>query len=74
MAVSSQENYIVAGSTDGIITVFDLGAPGKERLIKPYFTLQGNKNVRCLQWREKPRREILAGHLDGLVTIWDFKQ
>ena len=48
MAVSSQENYIVAGSTDGIITVFDLGAPGKERLIKPYFTLQGNKNVRCL--------------------------
>jgi len=48
-------------------------ASGKERLIKPIVSLQGKKGVRCLQWREKPRREIIAGHVDGLVTVWDYK-
>lgn len=74
LAVSSAENYAVAGCVDGTITVFDLMAAGKERLCKPIMTLQGKKNVRCLQWRERPRREIIAGHQDGLVTVWDYKQ
>ena len=65
---------MVAGCVDGTITVFDLMASGKERLVKPIVSLQGKKNVRCLQWRERPRREIIAGHADGLVTVWDYKQ
>ena len=73
LALSGAENYVVAGCADGSINIFDLGANGKERLAKPHLTLQGNKGVRCLQWREKPRRELIAGHADGLVTIWDFK-
>ena len=74
LAISAAENFAVAGCVDGTITVFDLMTAGKERLIKPILTLQGKKNVRCLQWRDKPRREIIAGHQDGLVTVWDFKQ
>mmetsp|Transcript_41034 Transcript_41034/g.53796 ORF Transcript_41034/g.53796 Transcript_41034/m.53796 type:complete len:168 (+) Transcript_41034:62-565(+) len=62
LAISSAENHAVAGSQDGTINVFDLQAAGKERLIKPLVALQGKKNVRCLQWRERPRREIIAGH------------
>ena len=72
--MSKAENYVTAGCQDGTITVFDLSAPGKERLIKPVASLQGNKGVRCLAWRERPRREIIAGHQDGLITVWDFKQ
>lgn len=73
MCLNSLENYLAAGCQNGQITVFDLGAVGRERLAKPYLTLQGRANVRCLQWRETPRREIIAGHQDGLVTVWDFK-
>ena len=73
MAVTASETYIAAGCVDGTITIFDLGAAGRERLAKQLVTLQGNKNVRCLQWREQPRRELIAGHLDGLVTVWDFR-
>ena len=64
----------MAGCADGSINVFDLNANGRERLAKHLVTLQGNKGVRCLQWRDRPRRELIAGHADGLVTIWDFKQ
>lgn len=48
LAISAAENFAVAGCVDGTITVFDLMAAGKERLIKPILTLQGKKNVRCL--------------------------
>jgi hypothetical protein len=74
LALSGSENYVAAGCQDGTINVFDLGAPGRERLAKPLVNLQGKQGVRCLQWREKPRRELIAGHADGLITIWDFKQ
>lgn len=74
LALNGSENYIAAGCQDGTINIFDLGAPGKERLAKLFVCLQGKTDVRCLQWREKPRRELIAGHADGIVTIWDFKQ
>lgn len=48
IAINSAENYVAAGCQDGTITVFDLNAPGKERLIKPIMTVQGNKGVRSL--------------------------
>lgn len=51
-----------------------MGVPGRERLVKLVFIMQGRPNVRCLQWRQEPRREILSGHADGLITVWDFKQ
>lgn len=72
--MSQAENYVAAGCQDGTINIFDLGAPGKERLAKSMVNLQGKTGVRCLQWREKPRRELIAGHADGIVTVWDFKQ
>ena len=74
LTVNSTENYLGAGCQDGTINLFDLGASGRERLVKPFISFQGNQNVRCLQWRETPRRELIAGNADGLVTVWDFKQ
>jgi len=39
LAISSAENFAVAGCVDGTITIFDLMAAGKERLVKPILTL-----------------------------------
>lgn len=39
LAMSPSEYYVIAGSFDGTITVFDLMAAGKERLIKPMLSL-----------------------------------
>lgn len=42
------ENYIVAGSSDGAITVFDLLTPGKEKSAKILVSFQGKENVRLV--------------------------
>lgn len=74
LACNVHENYIVAGSSDGAITVFDLLTPGKEKNAKILVSFQGKENVRLVQWREKPRREILTGDQSGIVTVWDLKE
>lgn len=61
LATNSFENFIVAGSSDGAITVFDLLTKGKERNAKRMISFQGKENVRLVAWREFPRREIITG-------------
>ena len=73
LAVSSAENFLVAGCKDGLITVYDLGQPGKERLVKELVSFMGKEGVRLVAWREKPRREIITADESGIVTIWDLK-
>ena len=46
LAVSSAENFLVAGCKDGLITVYDLGQPGKERLAKELVSFMGSSVVR----------------------------
>ena len=48
LATNSAENMILAGCQDGTISVYDLGVPGRERLVKLVFIMQGRRNVRCL--------------------------
>ena len=74
LAVSSAENFLVAGCKDGLITVYDLGQPGKERLAKELVSFMGKDGVRLVAWREKPRREIITADESGVVTVWDLKQ
>ena len=74
LAVSSAENFLVAGCKDGLITVYDLGQPGKERLAKELVSFMGKDGVRLVAWREKPRREIITADETGVVTVWDLKQ
>lgn len=73
LAKSAAENYIVAGCTDGLITVFDLGQTGKERLTKELVSFMGKEGVRLVAWREKPRKEIITADETGVVTVWDLK-
>ena len=64
----------MAGCTDGLITVFDLGQVGKERLAKELVSFMGKVGVRLVAWREKPRKEIITADETGVVTVWDLKQ
>jgi hypothetical protein len=34
MCLNSYGNWLIAGAKDGSITVFDLGPPGKEKILK----------------------------------------
>ena len=38
--------------------------------------ISGQKAITCIGWRETPRKEIITGHEDGYITVWDneFKQ
>lgn len=53
--------------------MFDMGAPGKEKFTKLITAFQGKHGIRLIQMRDKPRREILTGDKDGVVTVWDLK-
>ena len=48
IARSSNENYLIAGSSDGSITVFEMNQPGKERLAKEYVSFMGRAGVRLV--------------------------
>ena len=45
---SQSENYLVAGSSDGSITVFEMNVPGKEKLAKEYVSFMGRPGVRLV--------------------------
>ena len=48
LAKSASENYIIAGSSDGSITVYEMNVPGKERLAKEYVSFMGRPGVRLV--------------------------
>ena len=64
---------MIAGAKDGSITLFDLGPAGKEKIVKQVTQFDGKPSVRVVTWREKPRREIITGDQDGVMTVWDLK-
>ncbi len=61
------------GQLDGTVTIYDLGAPGKEKFTKPLTSWQGKKGIRLICMRDKPRREIITGDNTGIITVWDLK-
>lgn len=66
-------NLLCVGQMDGTVTLYDLGAPGKEARTKPITTWQGKSGVRLVAMRDKPRREIITGDNTGIVTVWDVR-
>jgi len=50
-----------------------MGPPGKEKFTKLVTSFPGKPGIRLIQMREKPRKEIITGDDDGIVTIWDLK-
>lgn len=71
---TNNENHLIAGAMDGTLTIFDLNKPGNEKYAKQLLVFQGKAGVRCVQWRDKPRKEIITGHVDGIVTVWDLRE
>ena len=65
--IVSLNNILVAGQKDGTLCLFDLGAPGRERVTKLISSFQGKPGIRLIQLRDKPRREIITGDSDGIV-------
>ena len=66
-------NYLMASDVNGYITIFDIGAPGKEKACKRIGNTQGNQKQRIVLWRDNGR-EIISGDEDGCVTFWYSKE
>jgi WD40 repeat protein len=60
------------GNVEGLISIYDMGPPGKERFIKLVAELHGKPNSRLLKWREQGQEIIEAGQ-DGIVSFWHVK-
>ena len=66
-------NMLCVGQIDGLVTLYDMGAPGKEKFTKPITQFNGKAGVRVICMRDKPRREIITGDNTGVITVWDLK-
>lgn len=66
-------NILCVGQIDGLVTLYDMGAPGKEKFTKQITQFQGKPGVRLVCIRDKPRREVITGDNTGVVTVWDLQ-
>ena len=67
-------NYLfTANMDDGVIAIFDIGKPGKERYASSRAMLNGKPKVRTCRWATS-RQELISGNQDGTVTFWDARQ
>lgn len=65
-------HLLIAGAIDGMISIFDMGPPGKERLTKMIDSFQGKAGIRLIAVRQSPRKEIITADAEGVVTVYDF--
>ena len=63
----------MASDTEGYITIFDIGNPGKEKSAKRIGNMAGKPKQRVVLWRDLGR-EIICGDEDGCVTFWYSKE
>ena len=73
MVSDYNKNYLFTCAFDGIITIFDLGAPGKERFVKPISKIEGMIGARYLEWRSK-LNELIVSYENGQIIIFNTKQ
>ena len=66
-------NLLCVGQINGQITVYDMGAPGKEKFTKVITTWEGKQGIRLICMRDQPRREIITGDNTGIITVFDLK-
>jgi WD40 repeat protein len=66
------KQYIFTGTTKGDISVFELGAPGKEKLIKEISFFGGNIEIRIIRFNPDDR-ELYTGDQQGKITVWSLK-
>jgi len=67
-------NYLfTANMDDGVIAIFDIGKPGKEKYASSRAMLLGKPKVRTCKWASN-RQELISGNQDGTVTFWDARK
>lgn len=66
-------NLMCVGQLNGTITLYDMGAPGKEKFTKVITSWEGKRGIRLIAMRDKPRREIITGDNTGIITVFDLK-
>lgn len=71
--VTAASNLLCVGQIDGTVTLYDIGAPGKEKFTKLVTSWQGKNGIRLLAMRDKPRREVITGDNTGIITVFDLK-
>ena len=58
---------------DGVLAIFDIGKPGKEKYASSRAMLNGKPKVRVCKWASS-RQELISGNQDGTVTFWDARK
>ena len=57
---------------DGVVSVVELGAVGKERTARLVTAMKGPEKARCIQWRPS-KFELITSHETGLVIVWQLQ-
>ena len=66
------KQYIFTGTNKGDISILDLGAPGKEKLVKEISYFGGNLEIRIIRFNAIDR-ELYTGDQKGKITVWSLK-
>jgi len=73
MCFNSRMNYIFASNKDkGLISIFDIGKPGREKFSKVVGNYQSENGGRELLWLEG-RQEFAIGFSNGNISFWNAK-
>jgi len=54
---------------DGVLAIWDLDKPGKEKYAHNIANLEGKAKVRSICW-STARAELFSANADGTVTFW----
>jgi len=70
----TNRHYLISGNhSDGVLAIWDLDKPGKEKYAHNIASLQGKEKVRYAVW-SSGRAELMSGNGDGTVTFWNAKK
>ena len=73
MCFNPRLNYIFASNKDkGVISIFDVGKPGREKFSKVVGNYQSESGGRELLWLEG-RSEFALGFQNGNISFWSAK-
>ena len=74
MSFNERTNYLFATNhSTGLISVYDIGKPGREKFAKNVAAYPGEKSSREIVWL-KGRSEFAIGNSNGTVAFWSAKR
>jgi WD40 repeat protein len=74
LTFDTNRHYLITGNhDDGILAIWDLDKPGKEKFAHNIANLHGKAKVRATAWSTS-RTELMSANADGTVTFWNAKK